>query len=107
MIDSADVTLLEDGNGYCLPTEAQWEYCCRAGTRTPFWFGETITSNDANFDGNYPYRQQDDKGEYRQKTTPVKQFKANPWGLHDMHGNLWQWCEDLYAEYPNGRRYRP
>ncbi len=49
--------------------------------------------------GNHPYFDRDGKGEYRQKTTPVKEFKANPWGLYDMHGNLWQWCEDWYADY--------
>jgi len=98
-IESADVAILTRANGYRLPTEAEWEYACRAGTKTPFWCGETITTEQANFDGNFPYRKADGKGDYREKTTAVKHFKANPWGLHDMHGNLCQWCQDRYAEY--------
>jgi formylglycine-generating enzyme required for sulfatase activity/serine/threonine protein kinase len=98
-IKSADVEVLADGTGYRLPSEAQWEYACRAETTTPCWCGETITTDQANYDGNYPYRKDDKKGEYRQKTTPVEQFQANPWGLHDMHGNLWQWCGDWFGAY--------
>ena len=90
----------EGKNYYRLPTEAEWEYAARAGTTTPFWQGETITTDQVNFTGYYPYRENDPKGEYRGTTTLVKRFKANPWGLHDMGGNLNQWCEDCYAEYP-------
>ena len=86
---------------YRLPYEAEWEYACRAGTRTPFWCGPTITPNDANFDGNYPYLETDRSGENRQRTTPVTMFKKNPFDLHDMHGNLSQWCEDFYDDYPD------
>jgi formylglycine-generating enzyme required for sulfatase activity len=88
---------------YRLPTEAEWEYACRAGTTTPFHFGETLTTEIANHDGNYPYGR-GTKGVYRQKTTPVGSFPANPWGLYDMHGNVREWCldpwHDSYTEKP-------
>jgi formylglycine-generating enzyme required for sulfatase activity len=90
-----------DGRRYALPTEAEWEYACRAGTRTPFWFGESITDRDANYDAREPYGKDGKKGTLRDKTTPVREFKPNPWGLYDMHGNLWQWCEDWYNPYPD------
>jgi formylglycine-generating enzyme required for sulfatase activity len=84
---------------YRLPTEAEWEYACRAGTKTPFHFGETITTDLANYDGNSVYGQ-GIKGEYRQQTTPVGYFQvANAFGLYDMHGNVWEWCEDDW--HPN------
>ncbi len=74
-----------------LPTEAQWEYACRAGTKTAFWWGNTITTDQANYNGSFSYGKAGKKGEYREKTTPVDFFKGNLWGLHDMHGNLWEW----------------
>src|SRR5207237_541599 len=86
-----------EGRKYRPPTEAQWEYACRAGTTTPFWWGDTITTDQANYNGD-PYGGGGKKGEYRGKPTPVDFFKPNPWGLYDMHGNLWQWCEDWYGE---------
>ena len=84
---------------YRLPTEAEWEFACRANTKTPFHFGETISSEQANYDGNEVYAS-GKKGVRRDKTTPVSSFPANVWGLHDMHGNLMQWCQDWYADYP-------
>lgn len=89
-----------------LPTEAQWEYACRAGTTTPFSFGQQITTDQVNYDGNYPYAG-GEKGEYREKTVPVKALPANPWGLHQMHGNVWEWCVDEYVEYPEGAVENP
>ncbi|MEM1366622.1 MAG: formylglycine-generating enzyme family protein [Cyanobacteria bacterium P01_H01_bin.15] len=92
-------------NDYRLPTEAEWEYACRAGTTTPFYFGETITTELANYrgtddetfnwKGNYG---QGPKGEYREKTLPVGSFPANDWGLYDMHGNVYDWCLDHWHD---------
>ena len=89
----------KDKKSYRLPTEAEWEYACRAGTTTPFHFGETISTDQANYNGNFTYGN-GKKGVYRKKTTPVGSFPANAWGLYDMHGNVWQWCQDWYGDYP-------
>jgi formylglycine-generating enzyme required for sulfatase activity len=79
---------------YRLPSEAEWEYACRAGTTTPFHFGETITTDLANYDGSNSYGR-GPRGEYRQETTPVDHFAiANAFGLSDIHGNVWEWCQD-------------
>ena len=86
---------------YRLPSEAEWEYACRAGTTTPFYFGETITTDLANYNGDYTYGS-GPKGEYRQQTTGVGKFPANPFGLFDMHGNIWEWCQDEWHENYNG-----
>lgn len=86
------------GKTYRLPTEAEWEYACRAMTTTPFAFGEMITPEIVNYNGNYPYGSAP-KGVYREKTTPVGSLgRANAFGLYDMHGNVWEWCMDWYSE---------
>ena len=83
------------GRTYTLPSEAQWEYACRAGTTTPFHFGATLTPDLANYDGNHTYGE-GPKGVYRQETMEVASFPANPWGLYDMHGNVREWCLDQW-----------
>ena len=83
------------GREYRLPSEAEWEYACRAGTTTPFHYGQTITSTLANYDASDTYAEEE-KGEYRRKTTPVGSFSPNGFGLYDMHGNVWEWCADSY-----------
>ncbi|TRU18850.1 MAG: TIR domain-containing protein [Microcystis aeruginosa Ma_QC_B_20070730_S2] len=85
------------GREYRLPSEAEWEYACRAGTTTPFYFGETITGELANYNAGYTYADEP-KGEYRDQTTPVGQFPPNAFGLYDMHGNVWEWCLDPWHE---------
>ena len=90
------------GKDYRLPSEAEWEYACRAGTTTPFWWGSSITPEQANYDGNYTYAGGGKKGEYRQKTLPVKSFQPNPWGLYQVHGNVWEWVEDCWEDSYNG-----
>ncbi len=84
-----------------LPSEAEWEYACRAGTTTPFYFGETVTPELVNYNGNYPYVDAP-KGEYRERTVDVQNFSPNVWGLYQMHGNVWEWCEDVWHENYNG-----
>jgi formylglycine-generating enzyme required for sulfatase activity len=91
----------ETGRTYRLPSEAEWEYACRAGTETPFHFGATFTTDQANFDGNYTYNGST-QGEYRQKTVPVGSFPPNAFGLYDMHGNVWEWCQDAWHESYDG-----
>ncbi|PZU99457.1 MAG: hypothetical protein DCE90_02585 [Pseudanabaena sp.] len=86
-----------------LPTEAEWEYACRANTNTPFTFGQTITTDQVNYNGNYPYGNAP-KGKYREVTVTVDSLKPNTWGIYQMHGNVWEWCldewHDSYASKP-------
>ena len=91
---------LGHGFSYGLPSEAQWEYACRAGSTTPFHFGATLTPDLANYNGNYTYGD-GQKGLYREETTEVAIFPANQWGLHDMHGNVWEWCADHWHDSYN------
>ena len=89
------------GRDYRLPSESQWEYACRAGTTTPFYFGETITPDFANYYGNSSYGN-GPKGKYRQQTTYVGIFPPNAFGLYDMHGNVWEWCADEWHDNYDG-----
>jgi formylglycine-generating enzyme required for sulfatase activity len=89
------------GREYRLPSEAEWEYACRAGTTTPFYFGETITGELANYDVSNIYADEP-KGKYRKETTPVGQFPSNAFGLYDMHGNVWEWCADDWHDNYEG-----
>jgi formylglycine-generating enzyme len=102
----------DDGDGFCkalaghlpaccealLPLEAQWEYACRADTKTAFSFGDNITTAQVNYNGNYRYKDAPE-GEYRGQPEPVKALPANPWGLYQMHGNVWEWCADARRTY--------
>ncbi len=83
------------GRKYRLPTESEWEYACRAGTTTAFHFGESISSRQANFNGNFPYGNAE-KGQYLRRTVKVGSYQPNNFGLYDMHGNVAEWCADWY-----------
>ena len=85
------------GKKFRLPTEAEWEYACRAGTTTPFNTSVNITTDQANYNGNYPYNN-NREGLFRENTVAVDMFAPNAWGLHNMHGNVWEWCSDWYGE---------
>jgi formylglycine-generating enzyme required for sulfatase activity len=89
------------GKPYRLLTEAEREYVTRAGTRTPFWWGSSISSEKANYDGQFPFGG-GPKGQYRKKTVPVDLFEPNPWGLYQVHGNVSEWVADCWNKNYEG-----
>jgi sulfatase modifying factor 1 len=101
-----DATAFAKWMGCRLPTEAEWEYACKAGSTTPFNTGENLTTNQANYNGNYPYNK-NAIGIYREHSTEVGSFDPNAYGLYDMHGNVWEWCRDWYGDYPSTSQSNP
>jgi len=104
--DDCQQFLQKAGGGLRLPSEAEWEYSCRAGTTTPFSFGMTITPEQVQHDGNLPYGVASE-GRYRERPVPVGSLPPNAWGLHEMHGNVWEWCQDGYEAYPSSGTEEP
>jgi formylglycine-generating enzyme required for sulfatase activity len=89
------------GKAYCLLSEAEWEYCCRAGTTTPFWWGMSISPTQANYTGRAAFGG-GSTGEYRRRTLPVDSFDPNAWGLYQVHGNVQEWCQDDWHDTYKG-----
>jgi formylglycine-generating enzyme required for sulfatase activity len=89
-----------------LPTEAEWEYACRAGSQSPFSFGENISTEQANYNGNHPYAR-GKQSHYREQTVEVTAFEHYNWGLYQMHGNVREWCFDWYADYSSEKLINP
>jgi len=117
VIDGQNVSWDRSAAGYRLPTEAEWEYACRAGTTTPFYMENSPSAEEANYYGHYPYGIEDNyfsqsnlevkPGEYRETTVAVESFSANPYGLYNMHGNVAEWTWDIYGAYPDGEQIDP
>jgi formylglycine-generating enzyme required for sulfatase activity len=103
-----NIAIIVDSNGYRLPTEAQWEYACRAGTTTAFnWGTNQITTDQANYRGSFDVYNGSPSGTFLQRTTEVGSFTPNAWGLYDMHGNVMEWCWDWYGTYEDGTQTDP
>jgi formylglycine-generating enzyme len=101
-----DAQAFAEWMGCRLPTEAEWEYAARAKTTTPFYTGDCLTTDQANYNGEKPYKNCDE-GENRKKVLPVGSFEPNPFGLYDMYGNIWEWCSDWYGEYDKSKNIDP